>query len=95
LKIFNKQNIEYIPHIQKILVKKFDMEQKMKGLHMKSNPPAFGAAVLSMESEIPLERCAELFSVSLENLNVEKKNIETFGKPTTPKAKKFLEMIKK
>lgn len=95
LKIFNSENIEYIPHIQNIVAKKFDMEQKMKGLHMKSNPPAFGAAVLSLESEIPTKRCAELFSVSLEELNMEKRNIETFGKPSTTKAKKFLEMIKK
>jgi Zn-finger domain-containing protein len=95
LKTYKSEKIVYIPHIQKVLLKKFELEQKMKGLHMKTNLAAFGAAVISLESGISIETTSELFSVSIKDVQTEKKNMETMGKPTTPKAKKFMEMIKK
>lgn len=89
------EKIYFIPHIQNVLLKNFEIEQKMKGLHMKVDPAAFGAAVLNIESKIDIEICADLFSVNLKTVEAEKNNIKTMGKPTTKKAKKFLEMIKK
>ncbi|MCK9152487.1 DUF530 domain-containing protein [Methanobacterium alcaliphilum] len=89
------ENIYYISNIQKVLLKKFEIEQKMKGLHMKVDPAGFGAAVLNIESGIDLNICADLFSVEIKTVKVEKNNINTMGKPNTKKAKKFLEMIKK
>jgi uncharacterized protein len=95
LRTSKKEKIEYIPHIQKVLLKKFELEQKMKGMHMKTNPAAFGAAVISLESEISIEITSQLFSVSDKDVKAEKKNIETMGKPSTQKAQQFMEMIKK
>lgn len=95
LKTFKKEKIEYIPHIQQVLAEKFKLEQKLKGLHIKINPAAFGAAVVNLESKLSLEKCSKLFSVSPDEIEAEKKNIELVGKPQSPKALKFLEMIKK
>lgn len=95
LRDYKKEKVVFIPHIQKVLLKKFELEQKMKGMHMKTNPAAFGAAVISLESEIPVETTSSLFSVSKKDVLSEKKNMETMGKPTNTKAKQFMEMIKK
>lgn len=95
LKKYLKEKIEYIPFIQKVLLKKFEIEQKMKGLHMKTNPVAFGAAIINLESELSMKACSEIFSVNIEDIELEKENIKTMGKPKTKKAQKFMEMIKK
>lgn len=93
LKIFIREKIEFIPEVQDILAQKFDLEQKMKGLNMKIDPAAFGAALVNLKSGIPLERCIVLFSVGMEKIEAEKVNIETITRPGSKKAQKFLEMI--
>lgn len=95
LKKFMKEKIDYIPSMQKIILKKFEIEQKMKGLNMKTNPSAFGAAIVNLESELDIKTCSDLFSVAIKDIEMEKENIKTMGKPKTQKAKKFMEMIKK
>lgn len=95
LKEFLNEKIDYIPFIQKVLLKKFEIEQKMKGLHMKTNSVAFGAAIVNLESELDLKTCSELFSIDISDIEMEKENIKTMGKPKTKKAQKFMEMIKK
>lgn len=84
----------YIDKLGDVLLKKFEIEDKMKGLHMKPNPLAFGAAVLHMEGETDIETCAEIFHVSVDEVVEEKRNIENLGKPSTDRAKMFLNLIK-
>lgn len=95
LKKFMKEKIDHIPSMQKTILKKFEIEQKMKGLNMKTNPSAFGAAIVNLESELDIKTCSDLFSVAIKDIEMEKENIKTMGKPKTQKAKKFMEMIKK
>lgn len=86
--------IVYIDNLGDVLLKKFEIEEKMKGLHMKPNPLAFGAAVLHMEGGVDIETCTEIFQVRVEEVLEEKRNIENLGKPSTDRAKMFLNLIK-
>ena len=94
LKKFMQENIEYVYDIKNLLSKKFEMENKMKGLHVKTNSNAAGAVLLNTTGNLPLEVSAHVFHVDPEDVEVERNKFETFGKPQTKKAKKFLEMIK-
>ena len=94
LKRFMGENIEYVSDMKNLLIKKFEMETKMKGLHVKTNSNAAGAVLLNTEGKISIEDAAKIFHVSVKDVKVEKNKFETFGKPQTKKAKKFLEMIK-
>lgn len=87
------EKIFYIKNLQKLLLKKFEIEEKIKGLHMKINPRAFGAALINLESGIDEKTCANIFSVTLEELKRERENIKALRKPTD-KARLFMEMIK-
>lgn len=89
------ENIVYIQDLRKVISYKFDVEAKVKGLHLKSNPPALGAAVLNMVVELPIKDVSLLFSVSPSSVAHEKEKIETFQKPTSKKARQFLDLIKK
>ncbi|MEJ8542567.1 DUF530 domain-containing protein [Methanothermobacter wolfeii] len=84
----------YIENLGDVLLKKFEIEEKMKGLHMKPNPAAFGAAVLHMEAGLDMDLCAGLFNVTVDELLHEKASIENLGKPSTDKARMFLDIIK-
>ena len=88
------EKIVYVYDIKNLLSKKFEMENKMKGLHVKTNSNAAGAVLLNTTGNIPLEVAANMFSVDPEDVKFERNKFETFGKPQTKKAKKFLEMIK-
>jgi hypothetical protein len=44
---------------------------------------------------LPVERTAELFSIELNEVEKEKKNLLTLQKPVSTKAKKFMELVKK
>jgi len=88
------EKIFYIKNPQRLLLKKFEIEERIKGLHMKVDPRAFGAALVSLESDISNERCASVFSVTLDQLKREKENIKTLDRPSTDKARLFMEMIK-
>ncbi len=94
MKDFMDENIEYVVDIKNLLSKKFEMENKMKGLHVKTNPNAAGAVLLNTTGKLPIEVAARVFSVYPEDVVVERNKYKTFGKPQTQKAKKFLEMIK-
>jgi uncharacterized protein len=94
LKRFMHENIEYMPNIKNLLSKKFEMENKMKGLHVKINSNAAGAVLLNTTGKLPIEVAAHIFYVDPEVVRVERDKFETFGKPQTKKAKQFLEMIK-
>ena len=94
LKDFMHENIEYVQDIKSLLSKKFEMENKMKGLHVKTNSNAAGAVLLNTTGNLTIEVAAHVFSVDPEDVKFERNKFETFGKPQTKKAKKFLEMIK-
>ena len=66
----------------------------MKGLHMQMGV-ALGAAILSTEGNLPVERTAELFSTELNEVEKERKNLLTLQRPVSTKAKKFMELVKK
>jgi len=87
------EKIFYIKNLQKLLLKKFEIEEKIKGLHMKINQRAFGAALINLESDIDEKTCANIFHVTLDELKKEKKNIKALRKPAD-KARLFMEMIK-
>ncbi len=94
MKEYLHENIEYVENIKNLLSKKFEMENKMKGLHVKTNSNAAGAALLNTTGKLSLENAARIFSVEPADIKMERDKFETFGKPQTKKAKKFLEMIK-
>lgn len=94
LKEYLNENIEYVPQINESLSRKFGIERKLKGLHLKMNPPAVGAAILNTTGKLSLEESARIFSVTPDETQSEGEKIETFQKPTTKKAQQFLEMIK-
>lgn len=91
---FMHENMVYFTDVKGLLSKKFEIEGKMKGLHVKTNSNAVGAAILNTVAKIPVDNAAHVFSVDPSDVMVEKDKFETFGKPQTKKAKKFLEMIK-
>ncbi|EKF84929.1 DUF530 domain-containing protein [Methanobacterium formicicum] len=86
--------IEYVHNMGKVLSSKFAVEKKMKGLHLQMGP-ALGAAILSIEGDIPTKKTSELFSISLKDVQKEKETLETLQKPATSKAKQFMAMMKK
>lgn len=94
LKRYLHENIEYICNISDILSAKFEIEKKIKGLHVKTNPPAVGAALLHNIGNITLEESARIFNLKPQEVQSEKEKIMTFQRPSTRKAQKFLEMIK-
>lgn len=88
------ERIDYIPNMGKVLSSKFSVEKKMKGLHLQMGA-ALGAALLSIEGNLPVEKTSELFSIEIEEVQKEKENLETIQKPVSTKAKRFMEMMKK
>ena len=95
LKKYTDEKIEYMDDMKGVVAKKFEIENRIKGLHVKSNPPAVGAAILNISGKLSIEVASNIFSVDPERVKAEKEKIETFGKPTSKRAQKFLEMIKK
>lgn len=95
MSMFMNENIVQFNDLKALLSKKFEMENRMKGLHVKTNSSAVGAALLNTVCKIPVDISANVFSVKPADLIKERDKFETFGKPQTKKAKKFLEMIKR
>lgn len=89
------ENILYIENVQNLINVKFDLENKLRGLHMRINYPALGAAIISENSDVDIETTAKTFFVSVDDVKSEIKNIKTIKNPDNKKTKKFLEMIKK
>jgi uncharacterized protein len=94
LQEYLQEKIEYVSGMGNVLALKFLVEKKMKGLHLQIGP-ALGAAILSSEVGLSLEKVSELFSVSEENVRRERANLETLQKPSTSKAQRFLKIVKK
>lgn len=94
LKEYLLEKIEYVPKVSELLSEKFEIEKKMKGLHVKTNPPAVGAAILNIIGNLSIEESANIFALKPQEVQSEKDKIETFQRPSTKKAQKFLEMIK-
>lgn len=91
----NNENIDYVENMKETLQYKFDLENKRKKLHLKSNPAACGAVALNKKSNITLDKAADLLYVSHEEASKEKTELTRIEKPSTKKAKKFLELINK
>lgn len=94
LKRFLNEKIEFINNINRVVSGKFDLERKIKGLHLKMDPPAVGAAIIHTQGKLSIEKSASIFSVNPSLVIKELDKIETFQKPSTEKAQKFLEIIK-
>jgi len=92
--VYLDEKVEYISNMGRVLSNKFSVEKKMKGLHMQMGV-ALGAAILSTEGNLPVERTAELFSTELNEVEKERKNLLTLQRPVSTKAKKFMELVKK
>jgi hypothetical protein len=58
------------------------------------NTPAVGAVILHNIGKLSIEESSQIFSLTTEEVICEKDKIQTFQKPVTRKAQKFLEMIK-
>jgi len=95
LKKYMEEKITVFKNFRNVLAEKFKMEKKTKGIHLRTNPAAFGAAVLKFKTDLNTKEVADLFSVSSQDVLAEVKNMETFGKPASKKAERFLEIIKK
>jgi len=93
LKNHLNENIPYISDISSLLTGKFEIEKKIKGLHVKTNPSAVGAAILNSVGNIDLDEAAQIFGLNPEEVKTERDKIETFQKPSS-RAQQFLEMIK-
>jgi Zn-finger domain-containing protein len=92
LRDFQNENIEYIPHMDKIISFKFSMEKKTQGLHIKMDP-AMGAAIINLKGQLNIAREAKIFRVQVEDEKKQKSNLLTLLKPTSQKAQKFLELV--
>ena len=91
----NDENIAIIENMKECIQYKQDLENKRKNLHLKSNPAACGAVVLNKKSNISLNKAADLLYVDYEEASKEKVELNRIEKPSTKKAKKFLELINK
>ena len=72
-----------------------ELETKIKNLHLEPNQEAIGAVAIHNKCDISLNKAADLLHVSHEEALNEKNNLKKIEKPTTKKAKKFLELINK
>ncbi|MDI6643478.1 MAG: DUF530 domain-containing protein [Methanobacteriaceae archaeon] len=95
LEKYMQENIIIFNNFRDILAEKFKMEKKTKGIHLRANPTAFGAAVFKFKTDIDTETVSNLFQVTKKDLLAELKIMDTFGKPKSKRAEKFLEIIKK
>lgn len=89
----NGENIDVINNMKEVIQYKNDIEVKQKNLHLKSQQAIYGAIALNKKSDISLSHAAELLYVDKDQVADEKAALEKIEKPSTNKAKKFLEMI--
>lgn len=91
----NGENIDSIPNMKETVQYKLELENKRKKLHLKSNHAACGAVALNNKSNISLNKAADLLYVDRKEVAKEKANLKKIEKPSTNKAKRFLEIINK
>lgn len=90
-----EENIASLGHMKETIHYKSELETKIKNLHLKPNQEAIGAVALHNKCNISLNKAADLLHVSHDEAVTEKNNLKKIEKPTTKKAKKFLELINK
>lgn len=90
-----EENIASLNNMKETIHYKSELETKIKNLHLKPNQEAIGAVALHNKCDISLNKAADLLHVSHEEATKEKNNLKKIEKPTTKKAKKFLELINK
>lgn len=98
IKILQEKEGEKIIQINEmdlILHKKFKLEKQIKHSNMKINNTALGGAMIYNEGKIPIEKIAEIFNITPQDIINEKENIEKIAKPKSQKSKQFLELLKK
>ena len=93
--INNKENIDSLNNMKETIHYKNELETKIKNLHLKANQEAIGAVALHNKCDISLNKAADLLHVPPEEATKEKNALNKIEKPTTKKAKKFLELINK
>ncbi|MBE6487644.1 MAG: DUF530 domain-containing protein [Methanosphaera stadtmanae] len=91
----NGENIDCIDNMKETVQYKLELENKRKKLHLKSKHAACGAVALNSKSSLSLKRSAELLYVKQEEATKTKADLERIEKPTSKKAKKFLELLNK
>ena len=91
----NGENIDSVSNMKEAIHYKSDLETKIKNLHLKTNQECIGAIVLHNKCNISLKHATELINVDYEETNKEKMALNRIEKPSTNKAKKFLELINK
>ena len=91
----NGENIDCIDNMKETVQYKLELENKRKKLHLKSKHAACGAVALNNKSSLSLKRSAELLYVKQEEATKTKADLERIEKPTSKKAKKFLELLNK
>jgi len=91
----NDENIEIVSNMKDAIQYNMDLESKRKKLHLKSDHALCGAVVLNTKTNLSLNRASELLYVDYDDAVKEKANLSKIEKPSTSKAKKFLEIINK
>jgi Zn-finger domain-containing protein len=87
------EKIENLSGMGGLLSRKFAVEKQMKGLHLQMTP-VLGAAILATSGSLSPEKTAELFSVSLQEVRKGMETLETFQKPSTTRAQRFMDMVR-
>ncbi len=95
LLIDDGETIDVIPNMKQALQYNIELESKCKRLHLKSNQASCGALSLNRKSNMSLNHAADLLHVSHEEVLKNKSTIQKIEKPSSKKAKKFLEIINK
>ncbi|MGL4669887.1 MAG: DUF530 domain-containing protein [Methanobacteriaceae archaeon] len=97
VKILNKaesESIIYFSNMDQIIKEKFAFEKKIKGLNLKINYSALGAAISYLNSKIDIKNCSNAFSVSIEDTKKEIKNITILNENKSKKSGLFLDLVK-
>ena len=92
---FTDIKIIAIPEMDLLLYEKFKFEKQMRNSRIKFNHVALGAALISQNSEIELERISNAFNINESRVKKEIKHIDQIRNPKSDKSKKFLDIIKK
>ena len=84
-----------IPEMDLLLYEKFRFEREMRNSNIKFNHVALGAALITQNSDIEIERIGNAFNINESRIRKEIKHIDQIRNPKSDKSKKFLDLIKK
>ncbi|MGL6298136.1 MAG: DUF530 domain-containing protein [Methanobacteriaceae archaeon] len=99
INILNKvenENMIYFSNMDQIIKEKLAFEKKIKGLNLKINYPALGAAISNLNSKNTVEYCSKAFFANVSDVEAEIKNIENLdeNKNKNKKSNLFLNLVK-